>query len=74
MEFFEDNHVELYNLLEDLGERNDLAKKTPGKARELQTRLAAWRTALKAPMPTPNKPSAEPSSKQKKEKKKNKEA
>ncbi len=69
MEFFEDNHVELYNLRDDLGEKIDLAKKNPGKAKELQTKLAAWRKDLKAPMPTPNKSIEEPS--QKKNGKKN---
>ncbi|MEO5803268.1 MAG: sulfatase [Verrucomicrobiota bacterium] len=69
MEFFEDNHLELYNLKDDLSEKNNLAAKNPEKAKELQTKLAAWRKELNAPMPTPNKPSAE-SSKQKKKKKK----
>ena len=68
MEFFEDKHVELYNLRDDLGEKNDLAKKNPGKAKELQTKLAAWRKDLKAPMPTPNKPTDTNSIKKKKKK------
>jgi arylsulfatase A-like enzyme len=54
LEFFEDKHVELYNLNEDVGERKNLAASLPDKAAELRTRLAAWRQELKAPMPTPN--------------------
>jgi arylsulfatase A-like enzyme len=36
------NETELYNLDEDEGERNDLAKKEPGKARELLQILNKW--------------------------------
>ena len=71
MEFFEDNHVELYNLRDDLSEKNDLASKNAPKAKELQTRLAAWRKDLNAPMPTPNNVKASSDvSKKKKEKNK----
>lgn len=69
MEFFEDGHLELYNLKDDLSEKTNLAAKNPTKAKELQTKLVAWRKELNAPMPTPNKPSTD-SSKQKKKKKK----
>ncbi len=55
MEFFEDNRLELYNLREDIGERNDLADKMPEKARELQGMLHAWRERIAAPMPAPNR-------------------
>lgn len=68
MEFLEGNHLELYNLRDDLSEKNDLAAKNPTKTKELQSKLAAWRKEINAPMPTPNKPSAE-SFKQKKKKK-----
>jgi arylsulfatase A-like enzyme len=51
MEFYEDGRLELYNLKDDLGEKNNLAVKMPEKARELQTKLAAWRQELKAAMP-----------------------
>lgn len=54
MEFFEDGHLELYNLRDDIGETRNLAGEMPDKARELQARLAAWRKEVKAPMPTPN--------------------
>src|SRR5262249_21188317 len=54
IEFFEDNHVELYNLKDDLGESKDLADKNPEKAKELREKLHAWRKAINAPMPKPN--------------------
>jgi len=54
VEFFEDGHVELYNLKEDIGETRDLARKMPEKASELHGKLKAWRQAIRAPMPTPN--------------------
>ncbi len=53
LEFFEDGRLELYNLVEDLGEKNNLVRSLPEKARELQLKLAAWRKAIDAPMPEP---------------------
>ena len=58
MEFLEDKHLELYNLENDLGESKNLAEEMPDKAKELHARLAAWREAISAPMPTPNQPKA----------------
>lgn len=52
LEFFENGRVELYNVRADLGETQDLAAKMPEKAKELQAKLAAWRTRVKAEMPT----------------------
>ena len=54
IEFFEDMHVELYNLKDDIGEKTDLAKKMPEKAKELTDNLHAWRKAVGAQMPTAN--------------------
>ena len=54
IEFFEDDHVELYNLREDIGERNDLAAKFPDRADTLRQKLHAWRAQVGAQMPTPN--------------------
>jgi len=54
IEFYEDNHVELYNLKNDIGEKNDLAKEMPEKAAELVAMLRAWRIEVDAQMPTPN--------------------
>ena len=58
MEYLEDGHLELYNLRDDIGEKNNLAATLPDKAKELHARLVAWRTGIKAQMPTPNNPSA----------------
>ena len=54
IEFFEDDHVELYNLKDDLSETTDLAAKQPEKAQELRKKLADWRKSVNAAMPTPN--------------------
>jgi arylsulfatase A-like enzyme len=51
LEFFEDGRLELYNLREDLGEKNNLASKLPEKTKELHGKLIAWRQAINAPMP-----------------------
>jgi len=59
-EFFEDGRLELYNLRDDLSETNNLAAKLPDKAKELHARLAAWREAIKAPMPTRNTEQGQP--------------
>jgi arylsulfatase A len=54
IEFYEDNHVELYNLSDDIGEQNDLAARLPDKAKALQKQLHTWRKGVGAQMPTPN--------------------
>ncbi len=54
IEFYDDNHVELYNLADDIGESHDLAESLPEKAAELRTMLAAWREDAGALMPTVN--------------------
>lgn len=51
IEWYEDGKVELYNLQEDLGERNDLAATMPGKADELKRMLHVWRAEVGAKMP-----------------------
>jgi arylsulfatase A-like enzyme len=54
IEFYEDNHLELYNIKKDIGEKNNLAQKMPGKAAELHKMLIDWRKDVDAQMPTPN--------------------
>lgn len=54
VEFFEDNRIELYNLREDIGEKNNLAGKNVKKAEELRVKLAAWRKEIRAAMPALN--------------------
>jgi arylsulfatase A-like enzyme len=58
MEYFEDGHLELYNLKDDIGETKNLAQSMPEKAQELRKKMLAWRAAINAPMPTPNTPQA----------------
>jgi arylsulfatase A len=62
VEFFEDNHAELYNLKDDAGEKTDLSEKSPGKKAELLKMLAEWRTSVGAQMPTEN-PNYDPAAK-----------
>lgn len=54
IEHFDDGQLELYNLQEDISEKHNLATKMPGKAKSLQTKLAAWRKSVGALMPAPN--------------------
>jgi arylsulfatase A-like enzyme len=60
MEFLVDNHLELYNLHDDLGETNNLASTMPAKAKELHALMLAWRQEIKAPMPAANSGATHP--------------
>ncbi len=51
-EYFEDGALELYNLKDDLGEKNNLAKKNPELAKKLHDMLKQWRKETNAPVPT----------------------
>lgn len=53
IEFYEDGHVELYNVREDIGERKNLARSMKDKAAELRAGLNAWRKSVGAQMPVP---------------------
>ncbi len=74
IEYFEDNRLELYNLRDDLSERNNLAAKMPDKTKELHEKLLAWRREIKAPMPRPITPQDIANAKLKKKPKKDKDA
>jgi arylsulfatase A len=54
IEFFEDNHLELYNLKQDVGETTNLVERLPDKARQLHKMLQDWRASVGAQMPTLN--------------------
>lgn len=55
------NHaVELYNLVEDIGERNDLALTRKDKRDELLADLLAWIESAKAPLPSQKNPAYDP--------------
>jgi arylsulfatase A-like enzyme len=60
IEFFEDGRLELYNLKDDLGEKNDLAAKMPDRTQELHELLKAWRGSVHAPVPTQRNPDYDP--------------
>src|SRR5206468_3294223 len=74
LEFFEDDRLELYNLRDDLSEKNNLAAKMPEKTKELHAKLLAWRAELKAPMPTKNDEQGQAAEGAKRSKKKKKAA
>ena len=62
IQFFEPGKdVELYNLKDDIGEKNNLAKQMPQKARELHRKLRQWQFEVDAkfPTPTPNTKAAD---------------
>lgn len=54
IEFYEDNHTELYNLRQDVSETTDLAAKFPARAQAMRAQLARWRKQVGAQMMTPN--------------------
>lgn len=54
LEFFEDKHLELYNLEEDLGETQNLALNRPQLANDLRQKLQNWRTEVEAQMSAVN--------------------
>ncbi|MEM1098878.1 MAG: sulfatase [Planctomycetota bacterium] len=55
IEFFEDGRRELYDLVADIGEDQDLADREPAKLAELQAALDAWSDAVAAKIPEPNR-------------------
>jgi arylsulfatase A-like enzyme len=54
IEFFEDNHVELYNLREDCGEQVDLAPAEPAVREQLRGMLHEWLASVEARIPQAN--------------------
>jgi arylsulfatase A len=54
LEYFEDCHVELYNLKDDPREQRDLAQENPDKVNALRQQLHAWRDSVNAALPTTN--------------------
>jgi len=54
LHFLEDDHLELYRLADDIGEKNNLAGKMPAKAETLKVKLHRWRREIGAPLPEPN--------------------
>lgn len=54
IQFYEDDHVELYNLKDDISETNDLSKEMPELTERLLKKLEDWRRNSGAKMPVPN--------------------
>jgi uncharacterized sulfatase len=54
IEFFEDDHIELYDLTTDLGESKNLATQEPQRAESMRSALKAWREHVNARLPEPN--------------------
>ncbi len=54
IEFFEDGRVELYDLSEDVGEKNDLSIQMPEMVKELQDKLHQWQKEVEARFPAKN--------------------
>ncbi len=57
-EYFEygEDGLELYNLADDIGEKENLATKNPGKTKQLHRMLKDWRKTIKAPVPSEKNP------------------
>jgi arylsulfatase A-like enzyme len=53
IKWYDDESVELYNLGNDLSEKNDLSAKMPGKAYDLKRKLEEWLAESQAAMPEP---------------------
>jgi arylsulfatase A-like enzyme len=53
IEFFDDQTVELYDAVNDVGEENDLSSTMPEKVSELRRELAAWREDVGVVAPAP---------------------
>ncbi len=56
LQFLENGRVELYDLRNDIGEKENLAEQHPQKTAELLRLLQAWRAEIRAPMPSPHTP------------------
>ncbi len=54
IEFYDKEKVELYNLKEDIHERNELSKSMPQRTKELTDQLHKWQKKIGAKMPKPN--------------------
>ncbi|MCK4679437.1 MAG: sulfatase [Bacteroidales bacterium] len=54
IEFLGDGRLELYDLKNDIEEKNDLAEVNPEMAEKLQQMLAGWRESVNAQMPEAN--------------------
>ncbi len=54
IDWLEKDELELYDLSDDIGETNNLAKEMPGKTKEMKKILDDWRKQVNAKFPKPN--------------------
>lgn len=54
IEFYEDSHLELFNLKDDPGERRNLVNRESARAKKLHELLSDWRHSVNASMPKLN--------------------
>jgi arylsulfatase A-like enzyme len=59
IEYFEDGHLELYDIKNDIGETNDLIDSHPEIAASMHKKLKQWRSEVGARYPSPNPAYAE---------------
>jgi arylsulfatase A-like enzyme len=52
IQFFEDHRIELYNLKDDIGEKNNLFETKPEIAKQLYAQLAGWQKDVGAKLPS----------------------
>ena len=60
IEYYENGTVQLFDLQNDLGEKNDLAKSDPETTQRLQKMLQDWRKEVDAKMPYPKTATSKP--------------
>ncbi len=60
LEYYENGTVQLFDLENDIGERNDLSKSQPARAAELRKMLVDWRKQVDAKMPFPKTATSKP--------------
>jgi Ser/Thr protein kinase RdoA (MazF antagonist) len=63
IQFFNDGHLELYDLRHDPSEQHNLAQAQPQKAQELLAVLKRWQESVKAPIPADPNPYYNPPAK-----------
>ena len=60
IKYYEDGREELYNLYDDISERNNLINTEPEKAGDLSSLLLKWQTDMNAPVPVVLNPEYNP--------------
>ncbi len=60
IEYFEDNEFELYDLKNDISEKNNLKDSNPEQLKKLYAIMQQWRKSTKAPIPNNPNPKYDP--------------